>query len=194
MLDPLLKAYSVVMLDEAHERTIYNDILFGLLKKIMRKRKVQRSCRHVIRLRLEGLRAGNSVRIFGHLATPVICTCIQRPKNYIVRELYMPRSGGEGTARACQLYILAALPSCPMLVRVICSFCWRTESRGCVRDGLLVLVRAVVCFCNGVLAAQRAGQTAFYPRMGVSPRVPVRCAAGVVARRYQSGACLLALS
>ena len=40
MIDPLLTAYSVVMLDEAHERTIYNDILFGLLKKIMRKRKV----------------------------------------------------------------------------------------------------------------------------------------------------------
>ncbi|CAM9685796.1 unnamed protein product [Sphacelaria rigidula] len=39
MLDPLLSAYSVIMLDEAHERTIYNDILFGLLKKIMRKRK-----------------------------------------------------------------------------------------------------------------------------------------------------------
>ncbi|CAM9473229.1 unnamed protein product [Hapterophycus canaliculatus] len=39
MLDPLLTAYSVVMLDEAHERTIYNDILFGLIKKIMRKRK-----------------------------------------------------------------------------------------------------------------------------------------------------------
>lgn len=42
MLDPLLTAYSVVMLDEAHERTIYNDILFGLLKKIMRKRKVEK--------------------------------------------------------------------------------------------------------------------------------------------------------
>lgn len=41
MLDPLLTAYSVVMLDEAHERTIYNDILFGLLKKIMRKREVR---------------------------------------------------------------------------------------------------------------------------------------------------------
>lgn len=44
MIDPLLTAYSVVMLDEAHERTIYNDILFGLLKKIMRKRKVHTSC------------------------------------------------------------------------------------------------------------------------------------------------------
>lgn len=43
MLDPLLSSYSVVMLDEAHERTIYNDILFGLLKKIRRKREVQGS-------------------------------------------------------------------------------------------------------------------------------------------------------
>lgn len=40
LLDPLLKQYSAVILDEAHERTIYNDLLFGLLKKIMRKRKV----------------------------------------------------------------------------------------------------------------------------------------------------------
>lgn len=47
MLDPLLTAYSVVMLDEAHERTIYNDILFGLLKKIMRKRKVHTRNVHV---------------------------------------------------------------------------------------------------------------------------------------------------
>lgn len=48
MLDPLLSAYSVVMLDEAHERTIYNDILFGLLKKIMRKRKVRADLLYVV--------------------------------------------------------------------------------------------------------------------------------------------------
>ncbi|KAF8332542.1 P-loop containing nucleoside triphosphate hydrolase protein [Amanita rubescens] len=38
MLDPLLSRYSVVMIDEAHERGIYTDLLLGILKKIRRKR------------------------------------------------------------------------------------------------------------------------------------------------------------
>jgi len=38
MDDPLLSNYSVLMLDEAHERSLYTDIIVGLLKKIIRKR------------------------------------------------------------------------------------------------------------------------------------------------------------
>lgn len=39
LLDDSLSSYSVIILDEAHERTIHTDVLFGLLKGIIRKRK-----------------------------------------------------------------------------------------------------------------------------------------------------------
>ncbi|KAH7130434.1 P-loop containing nucleoside triphosphate hydrolase protein [Dendryphion nanum] len=38
LLDPLMSKYSVMMLDEAHERTIATDVLFGLLKKTLKRR------------------------------------------------------------------------------------------------------------------------------------------------------------
>lgn len=38
MTDPMLLKYNVIILDEAHERTLSTDILFGLLKEILPKR------------------------------------------------------------------------------------------------------------------------------------------------------------
>ena len=38
MIDDNLSQYSVIMLDEAHERTIHTDVLFGLLKQLVKRR------------------------------------------------------------------------------------------------------------------------------------------------------------
>ncbi|KAJ3037230.1 DEAH-box ATP-dependent RNA helicase prp22 [Rhizophlyctis rosea] len=38
LIDPLMSKYSVLLLDEAHERTISTDVLFGLLKKTVKER------------------------------------------------------------------------------------------------------------------------------------------------------------
>lgn len=39
LVDPLLSQYSVLMIDDCHERSLYTDIILGLLKKIRVKRK-----------------------------------------------------------------------------------------------------------------------------------------------------------
>ncbi|CAH2243108.1 jg14404 [Pararge aegeria aegeria] len=43
MTDPLLKKYSVIILDEAHERTVNTDVLFGIVKLAQKERDEQKN-------------------------------------------------------------------------------------------------------------------------------------------------------
>lgn len=48
--DPMLLKYACVLLDEAHERTLHGDVLFGLLKDIARKRNEASSAQQPLRI------------------------------------------------------------------------------------------------------------------------------------------------
>ena len=49
LIDGNLKQYSIVMLDEAHERTIHTDVLFGLMKKVQCTLQCVHHCMKVLK-------------------------------------------------------------------------------------------------------------------------------------------------
>lgn len=44
LLDPSLSKYSVIIVDEAHERTIHTDVLLGLLNSVQKNRSQVKKC------------------------------------------------------------------------------------------------------------------------------------------------------
>lgn len=55
MSDPLLTSYSIIILDEVHERTLLTDIIMGLLKKIIRVNPLRYLLRDVSFLALNSI-------------------------------------------------------------------------------------------------------------------------------------------
>lgn len=66
LLDDRLSSYSVIMLDEAHERTIHTDVLFGLLKGIVQRRP---DLKLIV----------TSATLDADKALPLCIACMQRP-------------------------------------------------------------------------------------------------------------------
>ena len=91
MEDPLLTKYSVVMVDEAHERSLYTDVVLGLLKKVQRKR-------HDLRVIVASatIDAEHIARFFNE--TKAILTVSGRPHSVQVHYLTKPSADYVRTA------------------------------------------------------------------------------------------------
>jgi ATP-dependent RNA helicase DDX35 len=105
--DPLLSKYSVVMVDEAHERTLSTDLLLGLLKKIQRKRNLRlvissasiHAEKFALFFSLPKLDAGLSATVESPSRTPGMLSVQGRPHG--VRVFYLQEP--------CQDYVRTAL-------------------------------------------------------------------------------------
>jgi len=95
LVDPLLSRYSVIMVDEAHERSISTDILLGLLKKIRKRRPELRIVISSATLQAEEFAGFFSADATEVPATPVvddakICTIVSlEGRTYPIDVLYL---------------------------------------------------------------------------------------------------------
>ncbi|OXB79042.1 UNVERIFIED_CONTAM: hypothetical protein H355_005918 [Colinus virginianus] len=93
LADPLLSKYSIIILDEAHERSLSTDILFGLLKKLFLQNKPPgRKTEMKVVVMSATLEVDKLSEFFGH------CSVLHIPgRSYPVKEIFCNLLGPRDT-------------------------------------------------------------------------------------------------